>query len=601
MPSSLTCSDDAELLAVASGESMPEELRAHLADCSTCRERLERFRAELALLRARPPEAPLAPSTAGQPSSDAAAANGGADDSHATTAWQGAEASKMQASEPGTEVGLSCDPGGTREADLPTAIGKYLVIGRFPPTGQAEVFRVVHPGLAKELVLKLSLEPASPDGRCEIIDEGRVVAQLDHPNLVRVYDSDFHNDRPYLVMEYIRGRTLDQVAREGRLQPRRAASLLAKVAGAADCAHRQGVFHRDIKPKNILIDESGEPRLIDFGMARLRHAYSDDPVRPGGTFAYMAPEQARVESPEEQQKVGPRSDVFALGAVLYQLLTGRAPFPGQDWRESMDRARRCDFDVKALDDPKVPRDLRRICLKAMSADPEGRYPSAEALRKALLRYLGGPKIRAVAAGLAGLAVLGPLFVGAKLLFDSSRVEGAEAIALQVTRGTSLYADYQKALPLLTGDRLKIRCAIPSGTHPVVFWVDSEGGVKELAPIALRQDEGGNHVVYPEQGVVPVEGPPGTELVVVCANRWGQTLPVEAAAALADLGRLPELPENVRFQISRQGTRVLADRGLGALESDQLDVIKGRIERLRIRLLNQFDLVEGLVISHQDAH
>jgi hypothetical protein len=181
------------------------------------------------------------------------------------------------------------------------------------------------------------------------------------------------------------------------------------------------------------------------------------------------------------------------------------------------------------------------------------------------------------------------------------LNGAEAIGLQVTRGTSLYADYQKALPLRTGDWLKIRCAIPSGTRPVVFWVDSEGGVKELAPVAFRHDDGGNQVVYPERGVVPVEGPPGTELVVVCANRWGQARPVEAAAALADLGRLPELPENVRFQISRQRTRIVADRGLGPLESDQLDVIRERIERLRIRLRNRFDLVEGLVVSHQDTH
>ena len=99
---------------------------------------------------------------------------------------------------------------------------------------------------------------------------------------------------------------------------------MAKVAGAAGFAHRRGIVHRDIKPKNILVDEAGEPRLIDFGMARLRTAWSDDRKEPdGGTFAFMAPEQARIESPEDRQKVGPRSDVFALGAVLYFLLTGQ--------------------------------------------------------------------------------------------------------------------------------------------------------------------------------------------------------------------------------------------------------------------------------------
>ena len=127
------------------------------------------------------------------------------------------------------------------------------------------------------------------------------------------------------------------------------------MASAAALAHRRGIVHRDIKPKNILVDEAGEPRLIDFGMARLRTAWSDDRKEPdGGTFAFMAPEQARVESPEERQKVGPRSDVFALGAVLYSLLTGHAPFSGQTWREAWDRARRCDFDAEALNDRKIP-------------------------------------------------------------------------------------------------------------------------------------------------------------------------------------------------------------------------------------------------------
>ena len=120
-------------------------------------------------------------------------------------------------------------------------------------------------------------------------------------------------------------------------------------------------------------------------------------------------------------------------------------------------------------------------------------------------------------------------------------------------------------------------------------------------MAFRWDDGGNQVVYPEQGVARFEGPPGTELVVVCANRWWQPRHAEAATALSDLGRLPELPENVRFQISREGTRLLADRGLGRLEADQLDVIRGRIERLRSRLLDKFDVVEGLVLSHEDTN
>src|SRR5262249_10139582 len=157
--------------------------------------------------------------------------------------------------------------------------------------------------------------------------------------------------RPYLVMDFIRGRTLEQVAAEDGPPPRRLVALLAKVAAAVAYAHRHGVVHRDLKPTNILVDEAGGPRLVHVRSAPLRPAWSEEPGRPGGTFAYMAPEQARVDSPAEQAKVGPRSDVFALGAVLYRLLTGAAPFAGPGWREEMDRARRCDFDRAALENP----------------------------------------------------------------------------------------------------------------------------------------------------------------------------------------------------------------------------------------------------------
>jgi len=408
MPSSLTCPAEAELLAVAAGEEPSEELRAHLSRCPTCPGRLEQLKAELAALRERAPEAPLSPATASEPAAVPATSDGQADQPGATATWQSSDSSQPRRPGLATDPGFVCEPDDIHQADLPAAIGKYLVIGRFPRTGQAEVFRVVHPGLGKDLVLKLALEPIGPDGRCEIIEEGKILGELKHPNLVQVFDLDFHEDRPCLVMEYIRGRTLEQLASEGRLKPRQAAVLLAKVAAAADYAHRRGIIHRDIKPKNILIDESGEPRLIDSGMARLRHAYCDEPGPLGGTFAFMPPEQAHIDSREEQEKVGPRSDVFALGAVLYYLLTGSAPFRGKNWRESMDRARRCDFDRKALDHPQVPGDLRRICLKALAADPADRYKSADEYQKALKRYVAKPRVQSALAGVFGLALLAGL-------------------------------------------------------------------------------------------------------------------------------------------------------------------------------------------------
>ena len=394
MPATQACPDETELLAMAMGEPVAAALTEHVAGCARCRATCDRLQAEVAMLRDNRRKAPRSSSTLNEPIPQSADTDVQIDDLGATVTRQSSDLAgdpvSITRTDPVNDDAGSSSRGCTvagRDREIPghRPVSPHRAGGGLPGRPPRAC-----PGAGAQARARAgpARRPLRDHRGGE--DPGSAGPSQPGPSL----RSDFHDDRPYLVMEYIRGRTLDQLAREGRLKPRRAAALLAKVAGAAEHAHRQGIFHRDIKPKNILVDESGEPRLIDFGMARLCHAYADDPGQSGGTFAFMAPEQARIESPEEQQKVGPRSDVFALGAVLYDLLTGEAPFPGRNWRESMDRARRCDFDRKALDDPRVPRDLRGICLKAMAADPADRYPSAEALQKALNRFVDRPKIRA---------------------------------------------------------------------------------------------------------------------------------------------------------------------------------------------------------------
>ena len=575
MPSSLTCPDDAELLALAMGDPVPAEVTAHVAGCPSCQSRLEQLKAEVALLRADqqegsfPPSLSPAPSTVSEPMSPPDATNGQVEHADATAPWESLDLAGDRSSASRTDLG-DHEGSASGEAPFPAAIGKYLVVGRFPHSGQAEVFRVVHPQFQQERVFKLAKNPVDPDGRSEIVEEGKIMAELEHPHLVRVYDLDFLGDRPYLVMEYIRGRNLEQYAGGKPLSSRQAAALVAKVAGAAAFAHRRGIVHRDIKPRNILVDERGEPRLIDFGMARLRTAWSDDRKEPdGGTFAFMAPEQARIDSPEDRQKVGPRSDVFALGATLYFLLTGQAPFSGRTGREAWDRARRCDYDAGALNDRKIPAPLRRICLRAMAADPAERYTSAEASQKALERYVQAPRVRAAIASAAGLALLGGLVyqvvtrsmitpspspetssvdspspVGPFIPNAAQPMKGRiDLLVVKSKDGTRRRLRLQDpgAVPVRADDEIRIEARLDRPAYLYLFWLGSEG---KIAPLYPWKDHDWSARPAEERKVTGVELPeiidetfqippsfPGLETLVLLA-RDDLPLPREDEARLA---------------------------------------------------------------------
>jgi eukaryotic-like serine/threonine-protein kinase len=204
--------------------------------------------------------------------------------------------------------------------------------------------------------------------------EARLAAGLVHPDIVAVYDSGTDHNLHYIVMELVQGRTLAGVLREGPLLPERVAEIGEAVAGALSFAHRSGVIHCDVKPANVMITRSGAVKVMDFGIALAGTAL---PERGGlilATAAYLSPEQAMGALPDE------RSDVYSLGVVLFELLTGRPPFTGDDpvalarahLREHPPRPSRLN--------PEIPRDLESVVLRAMAKDPERRYGSAEQLR-----------------------------------------------------------------------------------------------------------------------------------------------------------------------------------------------------------------------------
>jgi eukaryotic-like serine/threonine-protein kinase len=251
--------------------------------------------------------------------------------------------------------------------------------------------------LDRLVAIKMPLHTLSDEGRARFLREARAAAGLRHPNICPVHEVGEHRGQPYLVMDYIDGPTLrDWVGQHPTA--RRCAEVVALLARAVAHAHAGGVIHRDLKPNNILVERStGQPVLTDFGLAKLMDEAADQLSQSGtvqGTPAYMSPEQAAGKS----SQVGQHSDVYSLGAILYELLTGRPPYLGSVG-EVLKLVQTEDPPLPRRINPRIHPDLETVCLTAMARDPGQRYPSALALAEDLEHFAAGETIRARRAGL----------------------------------------------------------------------------------------------------------------------------------------------------------------------------------------------------------
>src|SRR5256884_1697036 len=286
-----------------------------------------------------------------------------------------------------------------RIAEMLGQLGDYELLEEVGRGGQGVVFRARQKSLNRTVALKvISLgQWASKPHLRRFRLEAEAAAKLEHPGIVPIHEVGERDGSCYFSMKFIEGGQLDEVARRQPMPVRRAAELIAKVARTVSYAHEHGILHRDIKPGNILLDAKGEPHLTDFGLARLVESESSvtQTLDVLGTPSYMAPEQAVGNN----AAVSSATDVYGLGAVLYQLLTGHPPFAGGTTYETIKLLLDTEPRQPRLLNSKIDRDLNTICLKCLEKDPRRRYASALALAEALERWLKHEPIRARRTGL----------------------------------------------------------------------------------------------------------------------------------------------------------------------------------------------------------
>lgn len=308
---------------------------------------------------------------------------------------------ELDAAFPPEREGRGADPGPSPPGDhLPRILG-YEVERLLGRGGMGVVFRARHLRLNRVVALKLALAGAyaAPRERERFQREAEAVAALRHPHVVQVYDVGDSEGRPYYTMELVEGGSL---AERGKpFAPREAAALLRSLAGAVGAAHADGIIHRDLKPANVLLERDGTPKVGDFGLSRRLDDATGLTLHGAvlGTPSYMAPEQAAGAPAGPDKAV----DIYALGAILYELLAGRPPFRGSTPAETIRQVIHADPVPPARHNPRTPRDLETICLRCLAKDPARRYPSAEALGEDLRRFLDGEAIEARPEGTAARA------------------------------------------------------------------------------------------------------------------------------------------------------------------------------------------------------
>jgi tetratricopeptide (TPR) repeat protein/tRNA A-37 threonylcarbamoyl transferase component Bud32 len=277
--------------------------------------------------------------------------------------------------------------------DWPVISG-YEILSELGKGGMGVVYKARHLKLNRVVALKMVLAgpQATPQDLARFRTEAEAVARLQHAHIVQIYEVGELGGLPYFSLEFVAGGSLARRLQGNPQPPRAAAEMVAQLADGVQAAHSCGIIHRDLKPHNVLVTVDGTPKITDFGLAKKLDDDTGQTVSGAimGTPSYMAPEQAAGRTKE----IGPAADVYALGAILYELLVGRPPFKGASMYDTLQQVRTDEPVSPSRLQPKVPRDLETICLKCLRKEPTQRYAIASELAADLRRYLAHEPIRA---------------------------------------------------------------------------------------------------------------------------------------------------------------------------------------------------------------